>query len=287
MTDVETTMSNFSVSPLGKSIGARVEGVDLAHPLNKNIYARLLKAIGHYKVLVFRGAPLAVSEFHAFARGFGPLQEHVLRKYRHEEFPDLSWLTNVADDGSIDAFGNTRATTWHSDGSYTQDTPELGILHAYEVPSEGGATLFADMCTAYDNLDSDMQAQVDGLTGLHRHGAGPGGTMYENALDEDQDEDRVDAVHPAVIVHPATGKRTLYVNETHTRRFRELEPKESVRLLQHLVVHATRTDNLYVHDWSVGDLLIWDQRSTIHRGAGDFPPDQRRVKIRAIVEEFE
>ncbi len=141
------------------------------------------------------------------------MQEHVLRKYRNAEFSDLSWLTNVAEDGSIDAFGNKRATTWHSDGSYTQDPPELGILHAYEVTSEGGATLFAD-----------MQAYVAGLTGLHRHGAGPGGTMYENSLDDDQDEDSVDDVHPAVKVHPVSGKRALYLNETHTRRFCELEP---------------------------------------------------------------
>tara|TARA_Y100001934_G_scaffold279219_1_gene382377 strand:+ start:316 stop:1176 length:861 start_codon:yes stop_codon:yes gene_type:complete len=285
--NVENPMADFRVSSLGSSIGALVEGIDLSRPVGDNYYADLLEAIAEHKVLVFRGTPLFVSEFHTFARVFGPLQEHVLRKYRHAEFPDLSWLTNVAEDGSIDAFGNTRATTWHSDGSYTQDPPELGILHAYEVPSRGGATLFADMCSAYENLDADMQAQVAGLTGLHRHGAGPGGTMYENSLDDDQDEDSVDAVHPVVKVHPASGKRGLYLNETHTRRFRELEPKESVQLLQRLLVHATRPDNTYAHDWSVGDLLIWDQRSTIHRGAGDFPPDQRRVKIRAIVEEFE
>ena len=217
-------MTDFSVSSLGPSIGAIVEGIDLSHPLSDNCYAGLLKAIAERKVLVFRGAPLSVSEFHTFARWLGTLQEHVLRKYRNAEFPDLSWLTNVAEDGSIDAFGNTRATTWHSDGSYTQDPPELGILHAYEVPSEGGATLFADMCAAYEALDADMQAYVAGLTGLHRHGAGPGGTIYENSLDDDQDEDSVDAVHPAVKVHPVSGKRALYLNETHTRRFCELEP---------------------------------------------------------------
>ena len=156
-----------------------------------------------------------------------------------------------------------------------------------EVTSEGEATLFVDMYAVYDTLDADVQARVAGLTGLHRHGAGPCGTMYEDSLDDDQDEDSVDAVHPVVKVHPVSGKRALYLNETHTRRFRELEPTESVQLLQRMVVHATRPDNTYVHDWSVGDLLIWDRRSTIHWTAGDFSSDQRRVKIRAIVEEFE
>ena len=280
-------MIDLRISPLGSTIGACVDGLDFSDSVDVSIYARLLEAIGDYKVLVFRGNPLPIYGFRRFARGFGSLQEHVLRKYRHLEFPDLSWLTNVAEDGSIDAFGNVRATTWHSDGSYTQEPPELGILHAYEVPSRGGATLFADMCNAFETLDIDMQSRLKGLTGLHRHGSGPGGSMYQNALDDDQDEKTVDAAHPAVTVHPSTGRRLLYLNETHTRRFRELELRESVNLLQELIVHATRPENVYVHDWVVGDLLIWDQRSTIHRGAGDFPPDERRVKIRAIVEEFD
>ena len=124
-------MTGFPVSSLGSSIGTVVEGVDLSQSVSDNCYAGLLNAIAEHKMLVFRGAPLAVSEFHTFARGFGPLQEDVLRKYRHVEFSDLVWLTDVAEDGSVDASGNTRATTWHSDGSCTQDLRERGILHAY------------------------------------------------------------------------------------------------------------------------------------------------------------
>ncbi|MEC7302692.1 MAG: TauD/TfdA family dioxygenase [Pseudomonadota bacterium] len=280
-------MANISIVPLGATIGARVEGIDFSEPLTEALRDAIRAAIGEHKVLVFKGEPLPAAVFRAFARKFGPLQEHVLRKYRHDEFPDLSWLTNVAEDGSFDPFGVVRASTWHSDGSYTQDPPELGMLHAFEVPSRGGSTIFADMCNAYDTLDADMQSRMSGLTGLHRHGAGPGGSMYENVLDDDQEEKTNDAVHPTVSVHPSTGRKMLYLNETHTRKFRELELTDSVALLQKVITHATRPENIYTHHWSVGDLLIWDQRSTIHRGAGDFPPDERQVKIRAIVEEFD
>ena len=124
-------MTGFPVSSLGSSIGTVVEGVDLSQSVSDNCYAGLLSEIAEHKVLIFRGARLAVSEFHNFARGLGPLQEHVLRKYRHAGFPDLVWLTDLAEDGSIDAFGNTRAKTWHLDESCTQDSPQLGILHAY------------------------------------------------------------------------------------------------------------------------------------------------------------
>ena len=280
-------MANISIVPLGATIGARVEGIDFSEPLTEALRDAIRAAIGEHKVLVFKGEPLPVAVFRAFARKFGPLQEHVLRKYRHDEFPDLSWLTNVAEDGSFDPFGVVRASTWHSDGSYTQDPPELGMLHAFEVPSRGVSTIFADTCNAYDTLDADMQSRMSGLTGLHRHGAGPGGSMYEDVLDDDQEEKTNDAVHPTVSVHPSTGRKMLYLNETHTRKFRELELKDSVALLQKVITHATRPENIYTHHWSVGDLLIWDQRSTIHRGAGDFPPDERRFKIRAIVEEFD
>ena len=280
-------MANISIVPLGATIGARVEEIDFSEPPTDALRNAIRAAIGEHKVLVFKGEPLPVAVFRAFARKFGPLQEHVLRKYRHDEFPDLSWLTNVAEDGSFDPFGVVRASTWHSDGSYTQDPSELSMLHAFEVPSRGGSTIFADMCNAYDTLDADMQSRMSGLKGLHRHGAGPSGLMFENALDDDQEEKTNDAVHPTVSVHPSTGRKMLYLNETHTRRLRELELKDSVALLQKVITHATRPENIYTHYWSVGDLLIWDQRSTIHRGAGDFPPDERQVKIRAIVEEFD
>ena len=280
-------MANISIVPLGATIGARVEGIDFSEPPTDALRDAIRAAVGEHKVLVFKGEPLPFAVFRAFARKFGLLQEHVLRKYRHDEFPDLYWLTNVAEDGSFDPFGVVRTSTWHSDRSYTQDPPELGMLHAFEVPSRGSSTVFADMCNAYDTLDADMQSRMSGLTGLYRHGAGPGGSMYENVLDDDQEEKTNDAVHPTVSVHPSTGQKMLYLNETHTRKFRELEPKDSVALLQKVITHATCPENIYLHQWSVGDLLIWDQQSSIRRGAGDFPPDERRVRIRAIVEEFD
>ena len=272
---------------MSANIGMRLERRQLGSELDDAQLREIHATLVEHKVLVFPGQSLDAAGFHAFARRFGPLQVHVLRRYRHADFPGLSWLTNVAADGSVDTFGVRRATTWHSDGSYTQDPPALGILYALEIPSRGGDTLFADMCHAYETLDDDTRARVNGLTGLHRHGAGPGGDMYDGSLQDDQAEAHVDAVHPAVTVHPETGRRVLYVNETHTRAFRDVPIQEGVALVESLVGHATGADNVYTHRWSVGDLVMWDQRSTIHRGAGDYPPEDRRVKLRAIVQHLE
>jgi taurine dioxygenase len=277
-------MTGPVLAPLGGRIGGRVEGIDLGGAVNDATLEWIRNALDERKVLVFPGQKLDAPAFHDFASRLGELQHHVLRKYRHADFPGLSWLTNVAQDGSVDKFGVIRATSWHTDGSYTQEPPMLGILYALEVPSRGGATIFADMCHAHDSLDAATRAKLAGLTGLHLHGAGPGGDMYEGSLADDQEEGFRDAVHPAVATHPRTGRKLLYVNATHTRKFAEIETAESVALVKDLMSHATQPDNLYTHDWSVGDLLIWDERSTMHRGAGDYPPTDRRIKLRAIVQ---
>lgn len=265
-------------------LGSRVAGVDLRSVVDSLTRHELIAKLAERKVLVFEHQKLDAQAFHTFASGFGPLQVHVLTKYRHADFPGLSWLTNVAADGSVDTFGVKRATSWHSDGSYTHAPPAIGILYALEVPASGGGTLFADMCRAYEELSETDREHVDALTGLHRHGAGPGGSMYDNSLSDDQAEAHEDAVHPAVVQHPTSGDHVLYINTTHTRKFRELAQPDSEALIKRLVTDATRPSHVYEHQWKVGDLLMWDQCATLHRGAGDYPPEQRRVKLRAIVQ---
>lgn len=274
----------MNLTPLTGHIGARVTDIPLGPDISTAQLSAIADALSQWKVLVFPGQHLNAETFHGFASRFGPLQHHVLRKYRHERFPGLSWLTNVNADGSVDTFGVRRATRWHSDGSYAQAPPVMGILYALEVPAEGGGTLFADMEHAYRSLDAAERAELQGLTGLHRHGGGPAGDMYDDTLDDDQAEGFEDAVHPAVREHPISGRKVIYVNETHTRKFAERDRDESVALITLLTERSTAPDNVYRHDWSVGDLLMWDQCATVHRGAGDYPPEQRRVKLRAIVE---
>ena len=271
------------LKPTGIGIGATVSGIDLADvdgPTRAWIYESVLK----HGVLLFRDQDLDPTAFHDFARGFGPLQRHVLRKYRHRDFPGLSWLTNVEEDGSIDRFGVTRATAWHTDGSYTDTPPALGILHALEVPSEGAGTLFVNMRRAYQTLADDEKERLKGVVGLHRHGAGPGGGMYDNSLDDDQEENHLDIRHPVVRPHPATGAPVLYISPTHTRCFEGETMAESRPTITRLVEGATRPESVFHHHWRPGDVLMWDEHGTMHRGEGAYDPAERRVMLRAIVQ---
>jgi len=281
---VATPPAGAGLEPIGSGIGALVSGLDLAASGGDALRAWIHDAVVAHGVLVFRGQDLDADAFHAFAAGFGPLQHHVLRKYRHKDHPGLSWLTNVEADGTVDRFGVTRATAWHTDGTYTPDPPALGILHALEVPSKGAGTLFVSMKRAYETLPAAEKARIAGLTGLHRHGGGPAGGMYDKSLDDDQDEDVKDVRHPAVRPHPATGEPVLYISPTHTRCFEGMTPADSAALVNALAAHATRPDAVYHHHWRPGDLLIWDEHGTMHRGEGAYAPTERRIMMRAIVQ---
>jgi taurine dioxygenase len=276
--------AGVTVTRVGAVIGAEVRGLNLSDELDSSTRAWIHEAVVEHGVLAFRGQDLDAPHFHDFASRFGSLQHHVLRKYRHKDFPGLSWLTNVNEDGSVDRFGVTRATAWHTDGTYTDDPPALGILHALEVPSKGAGTLFVGMKAAYAALTEAQKARIAPLVGLHRHGAGPGGGMYDNSLDDDQAEGHSDVRHPAVRPHPADGAPVLYVNPTHTRCFEGMKAAESVPIVLELSDQATRPELVYHHHWRPGDLLIWDEHGTMHRGEGAYAPTERRIMLRAIVQ---
>lgn len=273
----------FRLRKLGLTFAAEVSGIDLSQPLDAATFAALTEALYTHHLLVLHDQELAPAEFRAVAQQFGALQPHALRKYHHEDFADLSWLTNVKPDGVIDSFGVKRATTWHTDATSSEHPPAMAMLYAYEVPDSGGGTLFADMEAAFAALPKARRERLAGLTGLHRYAGGPGGAMYRNVLDPDQHQDRMDFRHPAVLTHPHTGRPILYVNSIHTRGFDGMTDAEGVSLVEDLMVHATRPELVYRHDWRAGDLVMWDEYGTMHRSAGDYPPEQRRVMLRALV----
>jgi alpha-ketoglutarate-dependent 2,4-dichlorophenoxyacetate dioxygenase len=196
----------------------------------------------------------------------------------------VSWLTNVDKDGNIDWFGVKHATDWHTDSPHEEVPPCLAILHAREVPSSKGGTMFADMRAAYDALDDAMKQRLAGLVGLHGRHDGPAGVILcagdpEQKLDRDYPEKAL----PAVIRHPVTGRPILFVNPLHTHGFQGMAKDEAWKLIEELAEHSTQDRFVYYHAWRVGDVLMWDEPATMHRGAGDYRPDERRVMLRTIV----
>ena len=269
--------------PLGTALGTEAVGIDLSKPLDDGTFAWVQDAFAEHPVLVFRNQDLGAPELAAFGRRFGTPRPHALVKYRHAECPEVSWLTNVEDTGQIDWYGVKRATDWHTDSTYEDTLPLLAMLHAKEVPSEKGGTMFADMRAAYDALPEARKEQLARLTGLHGRSTGPSGERLYGDEKGVTDKKYTEVPWPAVTRHPVSGRSILFVNPMHTHGFAGMKRDEAWPLIEELGAHATQERFVYYHRWRVGDLLIWDERATMHRGAGDYRPDERRIMLRTIV----
>ena len=172
-------MATPELRPLGNALGTEALGVDLSK-LDDPTFDWIQKASAEHPVLVFRNQHLGAGDIAAFGRRFGTPRIHSLVGYRHEEHPEVSWLRNVDAEGNIDWYGVKRATDWHTDSTYEEVPPLLAMLHALEVPSTKGGTMFADMCAAYDALPQAMKDRLAGLVGLHGRTDGPAGArLYD------------------------------------------------------------------------------------------------------------
>jgi taurine dioxygenase len=269
--------------PLGETLGTEAIGIDLSQPMDAATDTWVQRAFAENPVLVFRDQDMSAPELAAFGRRFGTPRMHALIKYRHADCPEVSWLTNVEEDGKIDWYGVKRATDWHTDSTYEDRLPLLAILHAKEVPSEKGGTMFADMRAAYDTLPEARKQQLEGLTALHGRSIGPAGKkLYGD--ERGRTEKVYEDVHwPAVTRHPVTGRQILFVNPMHTYGFEGMTQQEAWPLIEELAEHATQDRFVYYHRWRVGDVLMWDERATMHRGAGDYRPEEHRIMLRTIV----
>src|SRR4030095_7179385 len=195
--------------PLGATLGTEVVGIDLSKPLAEDTFAWIQRAFSDHPVLVFRGQDLGAPELAAFGRRFGTPRPHALIKYRHAEHPEVSWLTNVEEDGKVDWYGVKRATDWHTDSTYEDDPPIPAIFHAKEMPSSKGGTMFADMRAAYDALPGTMKERLSTLVGLHGRSSGPGGEKLYG--DDKGHTEKVyhELQRAAVIKHPVSGRPIL------------------------------------------------------------------------------
>jgi len=213
----------------------------------------------------------------AFARQFGELQIHVLKQFLTTPYPELYVQSNKQEDGK--PIGNHKeGWNWHSDLSYLE-FPCLGsVLYAREVPPEGADTLFASMHAAWEALDSDIQALIRPLKAVHSYAGYYGKAFADRTpLTDAQRAATPDVVHPVVRTHPETGRLSLYVGDDIVKQICGLPPGRSAELLEFLNRHATSEAFSYRHKWCAGDVIIWDNRCTMHKATPY--DDQTHVRI--------
>lgn len=286
MSAVLRYLTGFEIRPFDAPLGAEVIGLDLSRPLSQEDFARIHRAHLDYHVLVFRDQNITPAQQVEFSRRFGPLQIHVLRQFQLASDPEVLVISNIKEDGKPIGLGDAGAF-WHSDLSY-KAVPSLGsMLHAQELPEEGGDTLFANQHTAWETLPRHLQRAVEGASAEHSYLAKYAELRRLNpwrpALTQAQIDEVVPVVHPIVRIHPETGRRALFVSEHFTTRVVGLPEDKSRALLDALFEHSTRPEHIYRHQWQRRDMVFWDNRSLMHLAAG-CPEHMRRKLYRTTIE---
>ncbi|OYT81593.1 MAG: taurine dioxygenase [Pseudomonas sp. PGPPP4] len=275
----------FEIRPFG-NLGAEILGIDLAQPLNADDFARVHRAHLDHHVVVFRDQRITPEEQIACSRRFGELQIHVLKQFHLAGHPEILIVSNIVEDGQPIGLGDA-GKFWHSDLSY-KELPSLGsMLHAQELPEEGGDTLFANMHLAYDTLPAALKRQVDGLQAEHSYTATYAKPKFEGnwrpTLTAAQLAEVKAVVHPVVRTHPENGRKALFVSEGFTTHIVGLPEDESRELLAELYAHSVKPEHLYRHQWQPHDLVFWDNRSLLHLAAG-CPNHLRRKLYRTTIQ---
>jgi taurine dioxygenase len=274
----------MSVIPSRAALGAEITGVDLKH-LDHAGFARVLQAWHDHSALLFRGQQLGDQDLIAFSRRLGeldwaPIQETGRRFV--EGLPEIYIVSNVKVGGEpIGSLGDGEAT-WHTDMSYLEVPPKASLLYALEVPPRGGNTSFCTMYGIYDALPARLKERVAGLKIKHDGTYNSGGYLRQGATPTDDPMTSPGAVHPLVCTHPATGRRMLYLGRRRNAYLVGLELRESEALLDELWSFVDRPEFAWEHAWRVGDLVLWDNRCTMHRRDA-FDPESRRIMHRTQV----
>ncbi len=269
-------MASFEIVPFDRNVGAEIQGIDARRPLDPETLARLRAAVSTYGVLIFRGQSLTPTEQVAFSRYFGTLEVHIKKEFTLPEAPEVFVLSNIVENGR--AIGVTNfAESWHSDGSHAEYPPIGALLYALEVPPEGADTQFASMYLAYEALDDATRAGIDKLAAIHSYQTLQAALYPDKLLSEEVKRKTPDRHQAIVKTHPETGRRTLFLGDEIVTGVVGMPEPAGTELMKRLLVHATAERFVYTHKWKVGDLLFWDNRSTMHRV---LPFDQERYRRR-------
>ena len=289
--NTDASVTGITVIPSGETLGATIEGVDLAAPLDKTQFGEILAAFGRYGVLRFPRQRIDAAQLKAFSARFGSLEINVAGAYQEPEHPEVMILSNIVENGK--PIGASDAgQDWHTDMSYSATIALANVLYAQKVPHRDGKPLggteFANMHAAYDGLPDELKTRLDGMTVLHDFAKfwdmmrqRPG--SWRPPLSDEQRHQKPPVSHPIFLTHPIARTKVLYCNPGYAIRINELPEKESDEMLAFLFRHQLQPKYRYLHRWTEGDVLFWDDIGTLHNAQADYGPGEHRLIKRCQV----
>ncbi len=253
---------DLDITPLSRTIGAAIRGVDLRAPLDEGTVAAIRHTLNERRVIFFPGACLTPAEHVAFARYFGEVTDAHPVVRGLEEHPEVF---------QIDYAGTDNGIGWHTDVTFIEAPPMGSILNAITMPPSGGDTMWSDQIAAFNGLSPAMQDFLSRLTAVH-DGSRSFGKVRKDGSELAPSE------HPVIRTHPENGQRSIFVNPGFTRYIKELSRAESEAVLSFLYSHSVRPEYVVRYHWESGDLGFWDNRATMHFVVGDYGGQDRLIQ---------
>ena len=278
---------NPAITKSGAACGAEI-ACDLAQDIDEATFREIEHAFHDNIVVFFRRQNLSNERHIEFSRRFGEPEIHIVKKYLLPDSPEILLISNIRDDRGEHIGLADAGFTWHSDTSYRRRPSRCSLLYAKEVPQRGGRpigdTVFANTVAAYEALPESMKKLLARLKAVHRYSARRRvADSPRPKLTRQQVEETPDIAHPIVRTHPYTGRKSLYVTAGECIGIEGMPDDEALDLVAELDSHCVRPEFLYRHKWQVGDLLMWDNTSSMHLAICDYALPERRLMHRTTV----
>ena len=270
----------YTITPLTPHTGAEVTGLDLSQPIDSDTKAALNRAWAQHHVLVIRDQKYEPGDFIHAAQVFGVLQPHDKKEMHVPGYPAMYYVSN---EQTVPGKRFIAGETFHTDHSNHPAPPKATILYPVSLPSRGGDTQYANMHLAYDELSDAMKRKVDGLKAVHvylsKYSPRPLKPLNEESLKALPPP----GIHPLVRVHPDNGRKGLFMNPVRIESIVGMSDDEALDLVTELMTHATQKKYEYRHQWRYGDMVIWDNRSVLHKANPDYDMSERRYLYRLML----
>jgi len=270
----------ISFHRLSEGLGIEARGVDLAQPLSDADFGAIERAFYEGQVLGIRGQNLTARQFASFASRFGPPQPHVIDQFHHPEDPNILILSNVKKDGKPTGLQDA-GSYFHTDYSYLQVPARATTLYSIVVPKSGGDTMFANQQAAYDDLPEAMKKRIEPLVGIHHYGnrndVDEASRTAASPLTDEQKAKMPLITHKIARPHPVTGCKSLYAVSGSSFGIVGMPEDEARDLLDELAAHSTQPKYQYAYKYGIGDIVVWDNASLLHKATLIDPGDARTL----------
>ena len=273
----------LSTRRLSHAFGVEIRGLDLAGPIPDATIAEVRRLWNAHGIVLLRGQSITPAQLIDYSRRFGELDTHeTVKAFRHPDHPELFVLSTIPVDGKPSVSENV-GRHWHSDLSYTLRPPLGSIFHAQVLPEVGGDTMFCSLAAAYDALSEPLKQMIEPLWAVHDYMGVENMKKRDPALVAELRAGHPPIAQPLVRKHPETGRKCLYLSEQMTKVIVGMTERESGPILRMLYEQCVDPLYTYRHKWSVNDIIMWDNRSTMHLALADFAPGAHRYCMRTTI----